>query len=82
VAILAYAAPEVVETGCDNWNGGTTYHSLFLHVPVNLYPQLQEGLGDTEQAILDKAQILLEQYANDQLTQIKVVPAVVEDPRW
>jgi hypothetical protein len=82
VAILTYAAPEVVETGYDNWNGGTTYHSLFLHVPVNLYPQLQEGLVNTEQAILDKAQILLEQYTNDRLTQVKVVPAVVEDPQW
>lgn len=80
VAVLTYAAPEVVETEYDNWNGGTTYHSLFLHVPVSLYPQLQEGLGNIEQAILDKAQVLLEQYTNDRLTQVKVVPAVVEDP--
>ncbi|MCP9799768.1 hypothetical protein [Synechococcus sp. RedBA-s] len=82
VAVLTYAAPEVVETEYDSWNGGTTYHSLFLHVPVSLYPQLQEGLGNIEQAILDKTQILLEQYTNDRLTQVKVVPAVVEDPQW
>lgn len=82
VAVLTYAAPEVVETEYDNWNGGTTYHSLFLHVPVSLYPQLQEGLGNIEQAILDKAQVLLEQYTNDRLTQVRVVPAVVEDPQW
>ncbi len=82
VAVLTYAAPEVVETEYDNWNGGTTYHSLFLHVPASLYPQLQEGLGNIEQAILDKAQVLLEQYTNDRLTQVKVVPAVVEDPQW
>ncbi len=82
VAVLTYAAPEVVETEYDNWNGGTTCHSLFLHVPINLYPQLQEGLGKTEQAILDKAQVLLEQYTNDRLTLVKVVPAVIEDPQW
>lgn len=82
VAVLTYSSPEVVETGFDNWNGGTTFYSLFLHVPVSLYPQLQSGLGNLEQAILDKAQVLLEQYANDRLTQVKVVPAVVEDPQW
>lgn len=82
VAVLTYSSPEVVETGFDNWNGGTTFYSLFLHVPVSLYPQLQEGLGNVEQAILDKAQVLLEQYTNDRLTQVKVVPAVVEDPQW
>lgn len=82
VAVLTYAAPEVVETGYDNWDGGTTFHSLFLHVPVSLYPQLEEGLGNIEQGILDKAQVLLGQYTNDRLTQVKVVPAVVEDPQW
>lgn len=82
VAVLTYSSPEVVATGYDNWNNGTTFHSLFLHVPINLYPQLQEGLGNIEQAILDKAQVLLEQHTNDQLTQVKVVPAVVEDPQW
>jgi hypothetical protein len=82
VAVLTYSSPEVVETHYDNWNGGTTFHTLFLHVPINLYPQLQEGLGNLEQAICDKAQVLLEQYTNDRLTQVKVVPAVVEDPQW
>ncbi|MGQ0801850.1 MAG: hypothetical protein ACT4NL_17270 [Pseudomarimonas sp.] len=46
VAVLTYSSPEVVETQYDNWNGGTTSHTLFLHVPINLFPQLQEGLGN------------------------------------
>lgn len=54
VAVLTYSAPEIVETGYDNWNGGTTFYSLFLHVPLNLYPQIQEGLGLLQQAICDK----------------------------
>ena len=82
VAVLTYAAPEVVETDYDNWNGGTTFHSLFLHVPVSLYPQLQESIANIEQSILSKAQVLLEQYANDRLSIVKVVPAVIEDPHW
>jgi hypothetical protein len=82
VAVLTYSSPEIVETGYDNWNGGTTIYSLFLHVPLSLYPQIQDGLGNLEGAILDKAQLFLEKFPNDRLTQVKVLPAVVEDPQW
>jgi hypothetical protein len=82
VAVLTYSSPELIETNYDNWNGGTTCYSLLLHVPLNLYPQLQEGMGLLEQAILDKAQIFLDQFPNDRLTQVKIIPAVVEDPQW
>lgn len=82
VAVLTYSAPEIVETGYDNWNGGTTFYSLFLHVPLNLYPQIQEGLGLLQQAICDKAQVFLERFPNDRLTEVKIVPTVVEDEQW
>lgn len=82
VAVLTYSAPELVETNYDNWNGGTTSYSLYLHVPLSLYPQLQDGMGLIEQAICDKAQVFLDQFPNDHLTQVKIVPAVVEDPQW
>lgn len=82
VAVLTYSSPEVIETGYDNWNGGTTFHTLFLHVPINLYPQLQGGLEKIEKAICKKAQALLAQFTSDCLSDVKVVPAVVEDPQW
>ena len=82
VAVLTYSTPEIVETGYDNWNGGTAFYALFLHVPLNLYPQIQEGLGLLQQSICDKAQVFLERFPNDRLTEVKVVPAVVEDEQW
>lgn len=82
VAVLTYSTPELVETNYDNWNGGTTSYSLYLHVPLNLYPQLQEGMELIEQAICDKAQIFLDHFPNDHLSLVKIVPAVVEDPQW
>lgn len=82
VAVLTYSAPEIVETGYDNWNGGTTIYTLLLHVPLNLYPQLQEGLGLMQQVICDKAQVFLERFQNDSLSEVKIVPAVVEDEQW
>lgn len=82
VAVLTYSAPEVVETGYDNWNGGQTSYTLYLHVPLQLYPQLQDGMGLLQQTICDKAQLFLGQFEHDHLTQVKIVPAVVEDPQW
>lgn len=82
VAVLTYSAPEIADTDHDNWNGGTTLYTLFLHVPLNLYPQLLDGIGNLEQAILDKVQILLERFTQDRLTQVRIMPAVVEDPQW
>jgi len=82
VAVLAYSTPELTETHYDNLNGGTTYYTLFLHVPLNLYPQLEEGLGKIQDKILDKTKIFLESFPNDILSEVKIVPAVVEDPQW
>lgn len=82
VAVLTYSKPEVIETHYDNWNGGTTTYSLFLHVPLNLYPQLQEGQGLVEQGICDKIQVFLQGFPNDRLTDVKIVPAVVDDAQW
>lgn len=80
--MLTYSSPEVVETHYDSWNGGTTSHALFLHVPVNLYPQIRDDLENIEKTICERAQVLLAQHTHDRLVSVKVVPAVVEDSQW
>ena len=82
VAVLTYSTPELVETNYDNWNGGTTSYSLLLHVAVNLYTQLQDGLQTLEEVILSRSQVFIDQFPNDHLTKVRIVPAVVEDPQW
>jgi hypothetical protein len=82
VAVLTYSTPEIEETGYDNWNGGTTVYCLYLNVPLKLYTQFEDGVGLLQQAICDKAQVFLDRFPNDRLTQVKIIPAVVEDPQW
>ena len=82
VAVLTYSSPELVENHYDNWNGGTTYYTLFLHVPINLYPQLEESKENLQKSIEEKSKIFLEGFPNDKLSDIKIVPAVVDDPQW
>ncbi len=82
VAVLTYSSPELTESNYDNWNGETTLYTLYLHVPLNLYPQLQDGMGNIQQSILDKSQIFLESFQNYHLTEVKIVLSVMEDPQW
>jgi hypothetical protein len=83
VAILTYSSPEIVEVSYDNWNGGTTTYALYLHLQFHIYRRLQEKLEIVENTILDKAQPFVEKFLpNAQLVQVKIVPAVIENPQW
>jgi hypothetical protein len=82
VAVLTYSNPEIQETGYDNWNGGTTYFSLFLQVPITLYPQLESEKGRLEKSISDKLEIFLQGQQNEALSNVNIVPAIVDDPQW
>ncbi|EKO3421176.1 hypothetical protein NXE12_001535 [Vibrio fluvialis] len=82
VAVLTYSSPEVKESYYDNWNGGTTHYTLYLHVPINLYPQLESDLAEIENAILENTSVFLSNFENDILSTVKIIPAVLEDPQW
>lgn len=82
VAILTYSTPEVVESGYDNWDGGITQYTLYLHVPLKLFPQLADGLDVLEYAICNRAQIFLEQFRGNALVQVKIMPTVEADAQW
>lgn len=82
VAVLTYSNPEIQETDYDSWNGGTTFFSLYLQVPINLYPQLESEKERLEKSISEKLAIFLQAQENDVLSNVKIVPAVVDDPQW
>jgi hypothetical protein len=82
VAILANAQASIKETSYDNWNGGTTGHSLFLAIPNPLYSQVVGELEICEQKILDKTTSLLRQYPNDHLEKVHIAPILTADKDW
>jgi len=82
VAVLTYSSPELKESYYDNWNGGTTHYTLFLHVPINLYPQLESELNDIESKILENTGAFLSNFEHDILTAVRIIPAILEDPQW
>lgn len=82
VAILTYSTPEIVESHYDNWNGGTYFYNLLLHVPINLYPQVEGAKDEIATAIKEKVQVFLQGNEREVLSEIAIVPAVVDDPQW
>jgi hypothetical protein len=82
VAILTYSTPEIIQVDYDNWNGGTYYYNLFLHVPINLYPQIEGSKEEISSAIKEKVQVFLRGNENEVLSEIAIVPAVVDDTQW
>jgi hypothetical protein len=82
VAVLTYSTPEIVEVGYDSWNGGRTFWEMNLHAPINLFTQLKDAIDEIEKAILQKAENILSQYGNHELSKIRIVPAVIDDPQW
>ena len=82
VAVLTYSTPEITESHYDSWNGGTTCYTLILHVPLNLYPQIEQHKDKLEAAILKKFEVIANRSTNDLLTSVAISPAIVEDPQW
>jgi len=82
VAVLTYSTPEVAESHYDSWNGGTTYYTLILHAPLNLYPQIEPHKEKLEASILKKFEVIANQSTSDLLTSVVISPAIVEDPQW
>jgi hypothetical protein len=82
VAILTYSLPELGEPHYDNWNGGTDYYTLTLHVPLKFYTQIESRAAEIEKRITDRLEPFNDRSSRDQITSVKLRPAVVDDPEW
>lgn len=82
VAVLTYSRPEMREVDYDNWNGGTHIYDLLLHVPINLYPQVEGAKEEISAAIEEKVKVFLSGNEHEVLSKVVIVPAVVDDSQW
>ena len=83
VALLAIADGDVEPTSFDNWNGGTTGHTLTLSVPVHFYAQIQDACESLEEAIKARAKDFFKKDPNEYLEAVRIVPAMDDvDEGW
>lgn len=81
VAVLEAATASLVETGYDNWNGGTTYYTFMLELPVHAYARLEPRRDELEKAILARVRQLNRVDSENVITEVVISPSLSDDPR-
>jgi hypothetical protein len=79
--ILREARASVVETGYDNWNGGTTFFTLMLEVPIPTYVAIDQQREDLEHAIQRRVAQLVRTEIGNSITEVIISPALADEAR-
>jgi len=66
----------------DNWNGGTTYYSIYVTVSVDRFVKVQEKQTEIETKIKDKIELVLRPYENIQIGQVYIIPKSIPKIEW
>lgn len=73
-ALLAQAKASLIETGYDNWNGGTEFFTLTLEVPLEAYVRVEPERDRLESSILKRIQDLTRAEGGRAVTQVVISP--------
>ena len=73
--VMAAGVPELETAEFDNWNGGTTYYSLLIRVPVPTYARIEGELERVEGEILKKVERYLRTETHDFIRDVLIQPA-------
>jgi hypothetical protein len=79
--VLKSATPSVEVSGYDNWQGGSTYYSLQLELPVAQYARLEPTLSQAEETITEKIRLALRKTGSDIISQVVITPAFDDSER-
>ncbi|GEO26849.1 hypothetical protein AAC03nite_26340 [Alicyclobacillus acidoterrestris] len=82
VELLFQSKAEMVETGYDNWNGGTYFYTLRLEVPIALFSQIEPVKNELEATIHKKASLYI---GADQMIfqSVSIHPQLItSDEKW
>jgi hypothetical protein len=79
--LLREADAEVVETGYDNWNGGTRFYTVFLSIDPASYGRLGPKRATLEEQISTRVQSAYEQDDNNRFS-ATIRPRIIPRPDW
>lgn len=65
LAALQASSIELKETGFDNWNGGTTFWTIYLNIDPKNYSNIARKKENFEEQISRRFTLAVEQYSND-----------------
>jgi len=82
VAVLASSEFHSEEVDVDSWNGGTSYHTLFLRMPLSLFGQIAAERGSIESNIRSTIDQVLSPQSGAILTRVEISPQLTDDDGW
>jgi serine/threonine protein kinase len=83
MAILAGARARGYQSNYDNWNGGTRSWSIRLGAELGLYASLSDSdRAEAAKVLFETAKPFFEEFPNDLLEQILIVPKTVSSGDW
>nr|MBO2490126.1 hypothetical protein [Gammaproteobacteria bacterium] len=77
--ILRTGSSRIVETGYDNWNGGTTIYTIYLTLPPTHYARVSRRKAQLETQINERLKVVIEQFTKDWCS-VSIVPEVGRTP--
>lgn len=77
--ILEVALSRMVETGYDNWDGGTTFYTLLLEIPIELFSEVEFTREQLEKSLRDKIGGLTKHNQGHNISEVIISPTLLED---
>lgn len=82
VSILSYANVSAVQTGYDNWDGGTDIYTVYIEVPQPIYLEISSELDAVSKAIEEKLGTFMHRYHQTGYDGIVISPQLHESESW
>lgn len=79
-SVMTEAVPDLSVNEYDNWNGGTTYYTLAVSVPIHVYAAIESKVEDVESQILKRVERIHRDDTHDFVNKVVVKPAPTAQP--
>lgn len=77
--ILRSAKTRMVETGYDNWDGGITFYSLLLEIPLELFSKIESSREQLEKSIREKIGGLTRMDQSNSISEVIISPILLDE---
>jgi len=82
VSILAKSNVSAVQTGYDNWDGGTYEYTVHLDIPHQVYNDIINEINEISTQLISKLDIFIHHYERSSIRQLLISPALIDIDNW
>ena len=79
--VLEKAKSSLLETGYDNWGGGTTFFTLMLEVPIPTYATIDDQREELEKSIRRRVSQIIRTEIGNSISEVVISPILSDESR-